>query len=67
MLVRALIGFAVLAAVVSLGAWVVDQRRSTSTAPPIRRIADRVHWIVGVLAIAVLAILLVGAVQLLQQ
>ena len=65
MLLRAVVGFAAVAALVSLGAWVADQRRSGS--PVVRGIADRVHGVVGVFAIAVIALLVVGAIQLLAQ
>jgi hypothetical protein len=65
MLLRALVGFALLGAFVALGAWVNDRRRHGE--PWLRQLAGQVHWTVGVLALGVLALLVVGAVTYLRQ
>ena len=60
MLVRAVVGFALLAAFVVLGAWINDRRRSGQ--PWLRAAAGKVHWVVGVMALGAIALLVVGAV-----
>ncbi|MDQ2648634.1 MAG: hypothetical protein M3Z03_03660 [Actinomycetota bacterium] len=59
MLVRAAIGFVLLAGFVALGAWINDRRRSGQ--PWLRAAAGKAHWGVGVMALGALALLLVGA------
>jgi hypothetical protein len=65
LLLRAAAGFALLAAFVVLGAWVNDRRRQGE--PWMRAAAARVHWAVGVIALGVVALLLVGAVTFVLQ
>ena len=61
MLARAAIGFTLLVAFVVLGAWVRRQRGSAE--PVVRALVAKVHWTVGVVAIALLVLLAVTAVQ----
>lgn len=63
MLLRSVLGFAALIAFVALGAWVNRQRRTGG--PLLRPLAGKVHWTVGVIAIAVVTLLLVTAVGVL--
>jgi hypothetical protein len=60
MLVRAAVGFVLLAAFVALGAWINDRRRTGQ--PWLRAAAGKAHWAVGVMALGAVALLLVGAV-----
>ena len=61
MLARTALGVTLLLAMLALGAGVVRWRRSDQ--PVVRRLAGRVHWGVGVIAVAFLVLLAVTAVQ----
>jgi hypothetical protein len=65
MLVRAVVGFGLLAAFIVAGAWINDRRRHGQ--PWVRGLARRAHWTVGVLAAGAIALLVVGAVTYLLQ
>jgi hypothetical protein len=63
MLLRVVLGFTALVAFVALGAWINRLRQSGTVT--VRAVAGKVHWGVGVVAIAVLALLLVTAIGVL--
>lgn len=62
MLARTALGVGLLAAILALGAAVTRLRRSGQ--PVVRGVAERVHGVVGVVAIAFVAVLVVSAIRL---